>query len=77
MRNGAIAPTETGLEALVAKYELKRLDDGKWRVWARYTQFKGGAVKSHVAIVERAEIGRAVTEAHEWVAQQRRPTKKG
>lgn len=56
----------------MAKYELKRMDDGKWRIWARHTAFKGAPVKSHVSLTNRDGIAKAIGEAHAWVEDQRK-----
>lgn len=51
----------------MATYEIKRQPDGQWRIWARYTPFKGAATKSRVVTVVREDIGKAITESQAFV----------
>ncbi len=55
----------------MAKYRLKKMVDGRWRVWARYQPFKGAATQSHIVYATRAELGPAVDECAKWVETRR------
>ena len=55
----------------MAQYRVKRLKDGNYQVWARFTPFKGASTKSRAFVGNRKALPATAMQAAEWVAKQR------